>query len=225
MTDIQSLESTYKNAIHNADSLDSLETIRLEAFGKQGKISLLMKTLGKLSPEERKEKGALFNKVRTELLSYWEEKKHLLALDALNAKLASETQDVTLSSRFEHQGAIHPLSQAQFELTEIFKSMGFYVAEGPHIEDDFHNFSALNIPPEHPAREEQDTFYLPNRESGEVMLLRTQTSPVQIRTMKNKKPQLPRFQKAHNIQTFEFKKNTSHQQNKLQRNHLIVLKK
>ena len=193
--DIQSLEAHYTSAIESASTLDAIESIRLEAFGKQGKISLLMKTLGKLSPEERKDKGALFNKVRTELMDLLETKKTELAEAALNEKLIHEKVDVTLSARPEQTGVIHPLSQAQYELTEIFKSMGFYVAEGPHIEDDFHNFSALNIPPEHPAREEQDTFYLPNRTNGEgeknksdVMLLRTQTSPVQIRTMTSKKP-------------------------------------
>ncbi len=188
MTDIQSLESSYKSSIQDAQNLDALEAIRLDALGKQGKISQLMKTLGGMSPEDRKEKGAEFNAVRVAVSTMLEDRKTVLAAAALNEKLASETLDVTLSPRTELKGAIHPLSQAQYELTEIFRSMGFYVAEGPHIEDDFHNFSALNIPPEHPAREEQDTFYLPKSADGDVMLLRTQTSPVQIRTMQNKKP-------------------------------------
>lgn len=188
MTDIHSLEATYKSDIESAQTLDTLEAIRLDALGKQGKISQLMKTLGTMSPDDRKHKGAAFNTVRTHIADLLEQKKATLAAAALDEKLAAEKIDITLSARNELRGAIHPLSQAQYELTEIFRSMGFYVAEGPHIEDDFHNFSALNIPPEHPAREEQDTFYLPKSKNGDVMLLRTQTSPVQIRTMQNKKP-------------------------------------
>ncbi len=195
MSDIKALESTYSIAILEAASLNDLEVVRLKALGKQGEISLLMKTLGKMSPEERKDKGVLFNDVRTKLSKNIEQKKADLATQALTARLVSETVDVSLPERPEEAGAIHPLTQAEYELTEIFRSMGFHVAEGPHIENDFNNFSALNIPPEHPAREEQDTFYLPKREKEGVdgkilktMLLRTQTSPVQIRTMMKKKP-------------------------------------
>ncbi len=188
MTDIETLQQGYLSSIQDTTDLATLEAIRLDAVGKQGKISGLMKTLGKMDAEERKTKGALFNEVRTKIASALDERKATLAAVELDRKLASESLDVSLSSRGELKGSIHPLTQAQYELTEIFRSMGFHVAEGPHIENDFHNFSALNIPPEHPAREEQDTFYLPKNENGDVMLLRTQTSPVQIRTMQNKKP-------------------------------------
>ena len=188
MTDIETLQESYLSSIQATTDLGSLEEIRVDAIGKQGKISGLMKTLGKMDAAERKNKGALFNDVRVKITAALEERKTILAATELEKKLASESLDVSLSAREELKGSVHPLTQAQYELTEIFRSMGFHVAEGPHIEDDFHNFSALNIPPEHPAREEQDTFYLPKNEKGDVMLLRTQTSPVQIRTMQTKKP-------------------------------------
>lgn len=188
MTHIEALQTTYLSAIKAAPTLTALEEIRLNALGKQGEISLLMKTLGKMEPKERQEKGVIFNGVRTQIATALEERKAKLAAAEMTEKLKEESLDVSLSARGELKGSVHPLSQAQYELTEIFSSMGFHVVEGPHIEDDFHNFSALNIPPEHPAREEQDTFYLPKGENGETLLLRTQTSPVQIRTMQNKKP-------------------------------------
>ncbi len=188
MTHIEDLQAAYLSAVKNAKTLPELEEIRLNALGKQGEISLLMKTLGKMEPRERQEKGVLFNSVRTQIATAIEERKVKLAATEMAEKLKAESLDVSLSARGELKGSIHPLSQAQYELTEIFSSMGFHVVEGPHIEDDFHNFSALNIPPEHPAREEQDTFYLPKGEKGEILLLRTQTSPVQIRTMQNKQP-------------------------------------
>ncbi len=188
MTHIEALQTTYLSAIKAAPTLTALEEIRLNALGKQGEISLLMKTLGKMEPKERQEKSVIFNGVRTQIATALEERKAKLAAAEMTEKLKEESLDVSLSARGELKGSVHPLSQAQYELTEIFASMGFHVVEGPHIEDDFHNFSALNIPPEHPAREEQDTFYLPKGENGETLLLRTQTSPVQIRTMQNKKP-------------------------------------
>ncbi len=153
MTDIEALQTGYLSSIKAASDLAALEVIRLDAVGKQGKISGLMKTLGKMDAEERKIKGALFNEVRTKIATALEERKSVLGAAELEKKLASESLDVSLSARGELKGSIHPLTQAQYELTEIFMSMGFHVAEGPHIEDDLHNFSALNIPPEHPARE------------------------------------------------------------------------
>lgn len=192
MAHIEDLQKTYLKTIQGAADLHALEEIRLQALGKQGEISLLMKTLGKMDPKERQEKGILFNGVRTQIATALEEKKAKLATAEMTKKLKAEGLDVSLSARGELMGSIHPLSQAQYELTEIFSAMGFHVAEGPDIEDDFHNFSALNIPPEHPAREEQDTFYFSKSTDkdadGETLLLRTQTSPVQIRTMQNKKP-------------------------------------
>lgn len=187
--EIQKLQDTYLGSIKTAKDLATLEAIRLEAVGKQGKISQLMKTLGKMEPEERKQKGVVFNQARAVVAEALELRKTELAESELNSRLAQEKIDVTLSPRAELVGSIHPISQALYELTEIFRSMGFWVAEGPHIEDDFHNFTALNIPPEHPARQEQDTFYMKSKdESGAPMVLRTHTSPVQIRTMRNNKP-------------------------------------
>lgn len=188
MTHIDDLQTTYISAIKGAPTLVALEEIRLNALGKQGEISLLMKTLGKMEPKERQEKGVIFNGIRTQITMALEARKAKLAAAEMTEKLKAESLDVSLSARSDLKGSVHPLSQAQYELTEIFNSMGFHVVEGPHIEDDFHNFSALNIPPEHPAREEQDTFYLPKGEDGDTLLLRTQTSPVQIRTMQTKKP-------------------------------------
>jgi phenylalanyl-tRNA synthetase alpha chain len=186
--DIKSLEGGYLKAIEKAPHLQALEQIRIELLGKQGTISLVMKSLGGLDPEERKIVGATYNQVRDSISAALDVRHKLLTQEALIQQLAQEGQDVTLPPRQMGTGSIHPLSQAQYELTEIFKSMGFDVAEGPDIEDDFHNFSALNIPPEHPARQEQDTFYMPKNEAGDTMVLRTHTSPVQIRTMQANKP-------------------------------------
>jgi phenylalanyl-tRNA synthetase alpha chain len=187
MTDISALRQEYLNAIETAQDLDRLEKFRVEMIGKQGVISQLMKTLGNLSPEERKEKGALYNEVRTQVVEALEARKQILEEKFLAEKLTSEKLDLTLPPRPQAKGAIHPHAQAMYEVVEIFKNMGFWVAEGPDIEDDFYNFSALNFPDEHPARMAHDTFYLPDRD-GKKMLLRTHTSPVQIRTMLEKKP-------------------------------------
>jgi phenylalanyl-tRNA synthetase alpha chain len=187
MTDIANLQGEYLKAIESAQDLIQIEKIRVELIGKQGVISQLMKTLGGLSAEERKEKGALYNAVRTKLVEALEAKKDALETQQLAAKLKQEKLDLTLPPRPDPQGAIHPHAQAMYEVVEIFKNMGFWVAEGPDIEDDYHNFSALNFPEEHPARLAQDTFFLPSQD-GKTMLLRTHTSPVQIRTMLKKKP-------------------------------------
>lgn len=187
MTDIAHLREQYLEAIEKAQDLVQLEKFRVELIGKQGVISQLMKTLGELSPEERKEKGALYNEVRTALVEALESQKNDLEEKQLAAKLKQEKLDLTLPARPELQGAIHPHAQAMYEVVEIFKNMGFWVAEGPDIEEDYYNFTALNFPEEHPARLAQDTFFLPPQD-GKKMLLRTHTSPVQIRTMLKKKP-------------------------------------
>src|SRR5690606_19504391 len=158
-------------------------------------ISQLMKGLGGLSPEQRREQGARLNEVKDAVATAIEARKSELAEAELESKLATERVDVTLPARPEAQGRLHPISQTIDEIVAIFGEMGFKVAEGPDIEDDFHNFTALNIPPEHPARQMHDTFYLAAgdgrdpaaSESGEK-LLRTHTSPVQIRTMRSTPP-------------------------------------
>jgi phenylalanyl-tRNA synthetase alpha chain len=181
--DLNGLQKKWLDAVAATSSVDALEQVRVDALGKKGEISGLMKVLGTLGPDERKAFGARLNVLRDEVASAIDTKKTGLADSALNAKLARETLDLTLPARPEMEGRIHPITQTVDEIIAIFGEMGFSVAEGPDIEDDFHNFTALNIPADHPARQMQDTFYLPAKPDGSQMVLRTHTSPVQIRTM------------------------------------------
>jgi phenylalanyl-tRNA synthetase alpha chain len=141
-----------------------------------------------MTPEERREAGAALNSLKDKITEAIASRKGALQDRALEASLASGKIDVTLPIRPEPQGTVHPVSQVWEEAVQIFGDLGFAVAEGPHIEDDFYNFTALNIPPEHPARQEHDTFYFNKKPDGSRMLLRTHTSPVQIRTMLSQKP-------------------------------------
>ncbi len=175
-------------SIHSASTLDELEDIRITAFGKKGAITGLMKSLGSLDPDKRKEAGQLLNAIKEEVASAIDVRKVTMEDAALETQLHRDRVDVTLPVRPESNGSIHPITQTIDELTAIFCEMGFTVADGPHIESDYYNFSALNIPPEHPARQEQDTFYLPPDETGTPRVLRTHTSPVQIRTMEKTTP-------------------------------------
>jgi phenylalanyl-tRNA synthetase alpha chain len=176
--------------VKQATSRDALEQIRVAALGKKGQVTALMRSLGGLDAEARRTRGAELNRLKDEVESAIGHAARRLEDAALAERLASERIDVTLPVRAEPEGRIHPISQTIDELVAIFGEMGFRVAEGPHIEDDFYNFTALNIPPEHPARQEQDTFYLAERPDGSRMVLRTHTSPVQIRTMMSEKPPL-----------------------------------
>jgi len=185
---ITSIKQEAVAAIQSSPSLASLEDLRQQYFGKTGAITTLLKSMGTASPEERQTQGPLLNALRTEVMTALEEKKTAFESVALNAKLAEEQIDVTLPGRVESEGSLHPISQVLEEVMAIFGQMGFAVKEGPHIEDDFHNFTALNVPPEHPARQTQDTFYLNAERDGAPLLLRTQTSPVQIRTLMGEKP-------------------------------------
>lgn len=189
---IAALKKELSALVSAANDLKSLDEARVAALGKKGKITGLMSTLGGMSPEERKETGAALNELKNEIAALIEKQESALKKQALDQRLATETIDITLSPRPERKGHIHPISQTIEELTVIFGKMGFAVAEGPDIEDDFHNFTALNFPPGHPAREMQDTFFLPDdpSQSGEraKKLLRTHTSSVQIRHMMNNKP-------------------------------------
>ncbi|GGB93030.1 phenylalanine--tRNA ligase alpha subunit [Novosphingobium endophyticum] len=170
--------------IAEATDLDTLEALRVEFLGKQGSISGLLKTLGRMSPEERKLEGPRIHGLRESVTEALTERKDALEAAALEARLASETIDLTLPAPEQPVGSVHPVSQVMDELAEIFADMGFAVATGPEIEDDWHNFTALNMPETHPARAMHDTFYFPDHnEAGREMLLRTHTSPVQIRTM------------------------------------------
>tara|TARA_B100001057_G_scaffold495056_1_gene593102 strand:- start:3503 stop:4579 length:1077 start_codon:yes stop_codon:yes gene_type:complete len=175
-------------SIHSASTLDELEDIRITALGKKGTITGLMKSLGSLDPDKRKEAGQLLNAIKEEVASAIDVRKVTMEDAALETQLHRDRVDVTLPVRPESNGSIHPITQTIDELTAIFCEMGFIVADGPHIESDYYNFSALNIPPEHPARQEQDTFYLPPDETGTPRVLRTHTSPVQIRTMEKTTP-------------------------------------
>jgi len=188
MDNVETLRSELLDAVNAAGDLKTLDDVRVDALGKKGRITGLMKNLGQMDPDARKEAGKALNILKGEVANAIEARKDGLASAELDAKLAAETVDVTLPVRPEGQGSIHPISQTIDEAVAIFGEMGFTVAEGPDIEEDWYNFSALNIPPEHPARQEHDTFYLPNEKEGHRMVLRTHTSPVQIRTMMKEKP-------------------------------------
>ena len=190
MTDIATLQTDLMGAIDSADTLDSLEAVRIAALGKQGSVSALLKTMGSMSPEERQTQGPIINGLRESITSALAGKKADLETADLNRRLASERVDMTLPAPEAPRGTVHPVSQVMDELAEIFADMGFAVAEGPEIEDDWHNFTALNIPETHPARAMHDTFYFPDEmaSDGQKMVLRTHTSPVQIRTMTSQEP-------------------------------------
>ena len=179
------LREKYLGQIAGAADEATLEDVRLAAIGKKGEVALKMRELGKMTPEERQVAGPALNALKNEINSAIAAKKSALADAALDERLRHEWLDVTLPGRARGQGTIHPVSQVTEEVTAIFADMGFAVAEGPQIESDFYNFDALNIPPHHPARQEFDTFYM-HRDKGDNRpphVLRTHTSPVQIRAM------------------------------------------
>jgi len=179
------LRQKYLDAIASADDEAGLESIRLQAVGKKGEVALKMRELGQMTAEQRQVAGPALNALKDEINSALAAKKSALADTALDARLRTEWLDVTLPGRPRPAGTIHPVSQVTEELSAIFADMGFAVAEGPQIENDFYNFDALNIPPHHPARQEFDTFYM-HRDEGDNRpphVLRTHTSPVQIRHM------------------------------------------
>ena len=182
------LEQEILRGVSDAGDEAALEAIRISALGRKGAISEQMRSLGSLSPEERKETGAKLNLLKDKISDAINARKAALKETAIEARLRSEKVDITLPIRPERQGTIHPVSQVWDEIVQIWGDLGFSVAEGPHIEDDFYNFTALNMPPEHPARQEHDTFYFHEKPDGSRMVLRTHTSPVQIRTMLSEKP-------------------------------------
>jgi phenylalanyl-tRNA synthetase alpha chain len=191
MEDLDRLKDSVLQEVAEADDLDALERVRVGALGKKGRITARMKQLGGMDPEARKAAGQALNAIKDAVQEAIEARKAVLAEAELEARLARETVDVTLPARPRQIGHIHPISRTVEEMIAIFGELGFEVAEGPHIEDDFHNFTALNIPPEHPARQEHDTFYLQaDEEHGERKVLRTHTSPVQIRSMRTHAPPL-----------------------------------
>ncbi len=179
------LKAKYLGQIAEAGDENALEAIRVAAVGKKGEVALKMRELGKMTPEERQVAGPALNALKDEINSALSAKKAALADAALDERLRTEWLDVTLPTRARREGSIHPISQATEELTAIFAELGFAVAEGPRIEDDWYNFDALNIPGHHPARAEMDTFYMHRAEGDDrpPHVLRTHTSPVQIRSM------------------------------------------
>ncbi len=190
MSDIDSLYQEISAAIEAAGTEAALEEVRIAALGKKGKVSEMMKTLGSMTPEERQAMGPALNGLKTRVTEAIAARKEILKEQALEERLASERVDVTLPVRPAPAslGRVHPVSQVIDELTAIFADMGFAIAEGPDIETDYLNFTALNFPEGHPARDMHDTFFFHPKENGERMLLRTHTSPVQIRTMTTQEP-------------------------------------
>ena len=198
MSDIDTLEHDVLGAIAGAADEAALEQLRVSALGKRGSISELLKSLGGMSPEARKAEGPRINGLRDRVTHAIAERKAALQERALEARLASERVDITLPIRPEPQGTIHPVSQVLDEITAIFADIGFAVAEGPDVEYDDYNFTKLNIPPDHPARQMHDTFYVSSASTSEAAVgqpknlsshvLRTHTSPVQVRTMLAQKP-------------------------------------
>ena len=191
MEDIESLKTEMLAAVSKAEDLKSWDEARVALLGKKGRITELMKGMGALPAEQKIEMGKRLNVLKSEVEEALNVRRAELAEKELNEKLARETVDVTLPVRPENQGRIHPVSKIYEEVVAIFGEMGFEVAEGPDIEDQFHNFNALNMPANHPARQMQDTFYIPNKNSDDFddsYVVRTHTSPVQIRTMERQRP-------------------------------------
>ncbi|TNB48826.1 phenylalanine--tRNA ligase subunit alpha [Martelella lutilitoris] len=190
MSDLEDLKSKLMAEIAGAEDEAAIEAVRVAAIGKKGSVSELLKTLGRMDPEERKTRGAAINALKTEVSDAIAARKAALKDAAIAARLAAETVDVTLSVRPSPSlsGRIHPVSQVIDEITAIFGDMGFSIAEGPEIETDYYNFTALNFPEGHPAREMHDTFFFNPDENGERKVLRTHTSPVQIRSMESQEP-------------------------------------
>lgn len=191
MENLEELQNKMLVDIATSDNLKALDEVRVAIVGKKGVITEKMKSLGALPLEEKIAAGKQLNVIKSAIEEAIENKKQQLEVAEMNHRLENETIDVTLPVRQETQGRIHPVSKIYEEVVAIFGQMGFEVADGPDIEDQFHNFNALNMPANHPARQMQDTFYIPNLESSnkdDSYVVRTHTSPVQIRTMENKKP-------------------------------------
>jgi phenylalanyl-tRNA synthetase alpha chain len=179
MNTLTILLNTAKQAIQQAPDIATLENLRVKYLGKKGELTELLKSVAQMPPEQRSTLGKTINQAKVELQALIEQQLKTLQDQVLQAQLAAQRLDVTLRGRFDTPGTVHPINQVCERVTELLMSLGFTVAQGPEIEDDYHNFSALNIPLDHPARAMQDTFYF-----ADHRLLRTHTSPVQIREMK-----------------------------------------
>jgi len=183
MENLEALTQQALEAVNNAQDTAALDQVRVQFLGKKGEITSLMKQLGKVSPEERPKVGAVINEAKTAVQDAINLRRELLETEALNARLAAEAVDVTLPGRAAQEGSLHPVTKTLERIETFFRNAGYEVAEGPEVEDDFHNFEALNIPSHHPARAMHDTFYF-----DASTLLRTHTSPVQVRTMEQQQP-------------------------------------
>lgn len=183
MENLDALVAQAITAVNNSQDTQAVEQLRVQYLGKKGEITQLMKQLGGLSAEERPKAGALINQAKEQVQSALNQRKALLEDAALEAQLAAETIDVTLPGRGQQSGGLHPVTRTMERIEKFFSQIGYGVAEGPEVEDDYHNFEALNIPDHHPARAMHDTFYFDAH-----MLLRTHTSPVQVRTMEQQQP-------------------------------------
>ena len=190
MSDLEALKENLLAEVTGAGDEAAIEAVRVNALGKKGSISELLKTLGTMSPEERQTRGAAINALKNDVFTAIAARKSDLKDAAIAERLARETVDISLPVRSSpaERGRIHPISQIIDEITAIFADMGFSIAEGPDIETDYYNFTALNFPEGHPAREMHDTFFFNPDENGERKVLRTHTSPVQVRTMEAQKP-------------------------------------
>jgi phenylalanyl-tRNA synthetase alpha chain len=187
--DLLKLKTETDAALAAAGDLRAWDAVRVAVLGRNGSLTGLLKELGKVPPEQKRARGAALNELKDALTAAIEARKLALEEAALEARLAGERMDVTLPPRLVPSGLVHPISRTMEEMAAIFGAMGFAVAEGPDIEDDWRNFGALNIPAHHPARQDMDTFYVPGiDEEGRQRVLRTHTSPVQVRTMLNQAP-------------------------------------
>lgn len=191
MTDLDTLKTELTAQVDAAPDAAALEAIRVAALGKSGQISELLKSLGKMSPDERREKGPAINGLRDAVAARIAERKAEMEAAELNRRLAAERVDLSLPAPPRRKGSVHPTMQVMDEMVSIFAEMGFSVAEGPDIETDFNNFTALNFPPKHPAREMHDTFFMAPDANGERKVLRTHTSPVQVRVMRQLNEKVP----------------------------------
>ncbi len=183
MSDIEKVVEGALQTIESSEDLETLDQLRIQYLGKKGELTVLLKQLGQLPPEERREAGQMINAAKEKVSQAIQVRKDSLEMAVLNQKLASETIDITLPGRGQETGGLHPVTRTLERIKSLLIPAGFDIVEGPEIEDDFHNFEALNIPADHPARAMHDTFYI-----NEHTVLRTHTSPVQIRTMENQKP-------------------------------------
>lgn len=183
---LEKIEALAKQELSQCAEIKALDELRIKFLGKKGELTAILKQMGKLSAEERPVIGQLANKVRADIEQALSTKLALLKADAQAAQLRAETIDITLPGKTAPMGKLHPMTKVENEIREIFMGMGFEIAEGPEVDDDYHVFEALNLPPDHPARDTQDTFYIEG--TDETVLLRTQTSSVQVHVMETQKP-------------------------------------